>query len=239
MTPTDDHAPSAPRRWPGWLVSLEGVDGAGKSTQAALLASRLSGLCPEVVSVREPGATELGRDVREIVLHRGWEVGLDAWAESLLLVAARAQLLAQLVVPALERGALVLCDRFVDSTLAYQGVARGVGIDALRRLHRDACHDVWPDLTLLFDLSPEAAMRRRMAAELPLDRMEVGGETFLTAVALGYDLIATEEPRRIARIDAARAPAEVASAVAETVASRLGLRGPRDRSLRDGVATGS
>jgi dTMP kinase len=214
------------RHWPGRLISLEGVDGAGKSTQAALLVSWLGAEGHEVLAVREPGETELGDAVREIVLHRAWDARLDPWAEALLLVAARAQLLTQVVVPALERGAVVVCDRFVDSTLAYQGAGRGLGTEPLRRLHADGCGDVWPELTVYLQLSAADALARRRAGKAGLDRLERGGEEFLAAVARGFAEIAAAEPGRVAVVDAGRPEPEVAAAIRLAVVERLGLRVP-------------
>lgn len=180
----------------------------------------------EVLAVREPGETELGGAVREIVLHRAWEAPLDPWAEALLLVAARAQLLTQVVVPALERGAVVVCDRFVDSTLAYQGAGRGLGTEPLRRLHADSCGDVWPELTVYLELSAADALARRRAGGAGLDRMERGGEEFLAAVARGFAEIAAAEPGRVAVVDAGRPEPEVAAAIRLAVVERLGLQVP-------------
>ena len=214
-------APTAGGR--GLLISLEGVDGCGKSTQAAVLAQRLGAAGRRVASVREPGATDLGRDVREIVLHRPWEQSLDPWAEALLLVAARAQLIAEVIRPEMAAGAVVLCDRFVDSTLAYQGVARGLGVEPLRRLHVLACGDIWPDLTLFLDIDAAAAARRRFDAALPLDRMESGGDAFLTAVVEGFRGLARSDAGRIVVVDASRGPGEVADAIAAVVEQHLGI----------------
>lgn len=219
----DEASVTSARAWPGRLISLEGIDGAGKSTQAAALAASLAADGRDVLSLREPGETALGREVREIVLHRTWDARLDAWAEALLLVAARAQLLSEIVIPALMRGVVVICDRFVDSTLAYQGAARGLGMEPLRRLHAESCGDIWPDLTVYLELPVTAAVRRRKDSELPLDRMEVGGGAFLENVARGFAEIAAAEPLRVARVDATRPPAEVATAIRALVAERLAV----------------
>ena len=220
----DEASATLARAWPGRLISLEGIDGAGKSTQAAALASWLAAAdAREVISVREPGETGLGRDVREIVLHRSWDARLDPWAEALLLVAARAQLLSETVIPALMRGVVVICDRFVDSTLAYQGAARGLGMEPLRRLHAESCGDIWPDLTVYLELPVPAALRRRTDSELPLDRMEAGGGVFLEHVARGFAEIAAAEPRRVVRVDATLPPAAVSTVIRTLVAERLAV----------------
>lgn len=205
----------------GLLVSLEGVDGAGKSTQAAALSARLRSEGHRVLSVREPGETVFGELVRDLVLGHRFSVPVDPWAETLAFVAARAQLVREVVVPALATGHVVVADRFVDSTLAYQGFGRGLGEEALRRLHRDACGDLWPDLTLLLTLPAQTAAARRGAAELPLDRMEVQGAEFRANVARGFAALAAAEPQRIVAVDAGRPLVEVSDAVLAAVLARL------------------
>ena len=198
--------------WPGYLISLEGVDGAGKTTQVAALAAALRGHGHEVLTVREPGETSVGELVRGLLL-RPDRASLDPWAEALLFVAARAQLLAESVLPALIGGTVVIADRYVDSTLAYQGGGRGLDTRALRALHRAACGDVWPDLTLLLDLPPAAAELRRRAAQLPLDRMELSSEAFHAAVHRAFRELAAAEPERIVVIDAERPAVSVSQRV--------------------------
>lgn len=208
-------------RWPGFFVSFEGIDGAGKSTQISALAVALRSTGQEVVAVREPGETALGELVRGFVLQHHLVTPLDAWAEALLFVAARAQLLREVVLPALDRGAVVLADRYADSTLAYQGGGRGLGIDVLRGLHRDACADVWPDLTVLLDLPVAAADHRRRAGELPFDRMERAPAEFHAAVHATFAALAAAEPQRIAVVDASGAAVLVSQRIWEVVSGRL------------------
>jgi dTMP kinase len=211
-----------PSRWPGFFVSFEGVDGAGKSTQVSALAIALRAEGHDVVTVREPGDTVLGELTRAVVLQHPLETPLDPWAEALLFIAARAQLLREIVLPALDRGAVVLADRYADSTLAYQGGGRGLNIDALRRLHREACGDVWPDLTVLLDLAPDTAESRRRAAELPLDRMEHSPENFHAAVHACFRSLADAEPDRFVTVDAGPPAVPVSQRVWEVVTTRLG-----------------
>src|SRR5215470_12204027 len=128
----------------GLFLSVEGIDGSGKSTQVAALVAALTRTGRRVVQVREPGGTGAGELIRDVALNHRFDAALDPWAEALLMVAARAQLLAEVVRPALERGWVVVADRYVDSTLAYQGGGRGLDVGALRALHRDACGDLWP-----------------------------------------------------------------------------------------------
>jgi len=182
----------------GRFISLEGVDGSGKSTQASLLADALRDRGHDVLAVREPGGTALGEAIREIVL------GPDAmspWAEALLFAAARAQLVADVVRPALESGRWVVADRFLDSSLAYQGTARGLGIDQVAQVNAPGIGDCLPDLTIILDLVPSSAIDRR-AGRASVDRIEGEGEALQEAVAEGYREVARIHPERIALISA-------------------------------------
>jgi dTMP kinase len=216
MTDPDLPAP----HWAGFFISFEGVDGAGKSTQVAALAIALSSEGHNVVTVREPGDTELGELTRAYVLQHP-ERPLSAWAEALLFVAARVQLLNEVILPALLRGDVVITDRYADSTLAYQGGGRGLDLGALRRLHGDACGDVWPDLTVLLDLPPAAAVSRRRAGELPFDRMERAPEEFHQSVYATFRDLATAAPERIVVVDASGPAVTVSQRVWQVVAARL------------------
>lgn len=186
------------------FVSLEGPDGVGKSTQARLLAARLRGEGREVVECREPGGTALGERVRALVLDHGdWIVA--GRSEALLFATARAQLVAEVVGPALERGAWVVCDRFVDSSIAYQGGARGLGTEAVRQVNLFATDGLLPDRTLL--LAGTARLGRR------LDRIESAGEDFRGRVAAAFAALARAEPGRIVTIDAGGSVDEVAARI--------------------------
>jgi dTMP kinase len=209
-------------RWPGFFVSFEGVDGAGKTTQVAALGMALRHDGYEVVAVREPGDTALGELARSLLLAEYGGEPIDPWAEALVFIAARAQLLRQVALPALERGAVVIADRYVDSTLAYQGGGRGLDIEALRRLHRDTCGDVWPDLTLLLDLPREAAETRQRASQLPFDRMESAPAGFHAAVLAAFRTLAAAEPQRIVTIAAGRPAVVVSQDIWAAVSERLG-----------------
>jgi len=210
----------------GFFVSFEGIDGSGKSTQMAAAAAAVRNLpgVSEVVTVREPGDTNLGELARAFLLQHQMEAPIDPWAEALVFMAARAQLLREVILPALQRGAVVLSDRFVDSTLAYQGAGRGLPVEALRSIHRASCGDVWPDLTVLLDLPLEVARARRHAQELPLDRMEATPEQFQFAVHDAFRRLAAAEPDRIAVVDAARSAVAVAEDVVALVSARLAER---------------
>jgi len=210
-----------PHGRPGFFISIEGVDGSGKSTQCAALAAALRHEGHDVVVVREPGGTILGEEARTLVLEQRGGPPLDPWAETFLFLAARAQLLAEVIRPAAQRGSVVIADRFIDSTLAYQGAGRGLGVAALRRLHTVAFGDLWPDLTIVLDIGVAAAARRRRAAELPLDRIELAAESFHESVRACFLTLAEAEPQRVVVLDGAQSAAEVSRQILKTVASRL------------------
>jgi dTMP kinase len=164
----------------GVFVVLEGGDGSGKSTQTALLVTRLRGLGREVVATREPGATEIGAAIRALVLGNH---DITPRTEALLIAADRAEHVAEVILPALERGAVVVSDRHVPSSLAYQGVARALGTDAIARLSEWATGGLRPDLVIVLDVPPEVATRRRSGPE---DRMEREPDSFRSAVNQAY-----------------------------------------------------
>jgi dTMP kinase len=197
------------------FVSFEGVDGSGKSTQAALLADALRGEGVEVVATREPGGTALGEGVRALLLDGG---RIEPWTEAALFAAARAQLVEEVVRPALARGAWVVCDRFLDSSLAYQGAARGLGIDRVLELNRLVTGGLLPDRTFLLTI-PAAVARGRLSGTAP-DRIEREGETFAQAVARGYDEVASRFPERIVVLDGRQPPEWLAAAVRAALVPR-------------------
>jgi dTMP kinase len=188
------------------FVTFEGLDGSGKTTQVVLLRRHLEESGREVVVAREPGGTELGERVRELLLHGP---DMSAWAEATLFAAARAELVERVIAPARERGADVLCDRYVDSSLAYQGIARGLGVDRVLDLNVPAIGGLLPDVTFLLLLDPEEAQRRHGAP----DRIEREGAAFLAEVDAAYRELAATFPRRIVTIDAARPSDEIAATI--------------------------
>jgi dTMP kinase len=191
--------PAEPARR-GLFITLEGPDGAGKSLQAGLLGERIRALGREVVLTREPGGTTIGERVRMLLL-RG--EARDPLTDALLFNAARRQLVADVIVPALERGALVICDRFADSTLAYQGYGAGVPLGDLRALAGIATGGLEPDLTLLLDVTPEIGLRRK--AEADRTRFEASFDLeFHRRVRAGFLELASAEPDRFRVIDSAR-----------------------------------
>jgi dTMP kinase len=186
------------------FVTFEGLDGSGKSTQAALLQEHLAAAGRDVVLTREPGGTPFGEEVRKIVLQPGLEI--SPWAEAALFAAARAELVESVIRPALERGADVVCDRYIDSSLAYQGIARRLGIDRMLELNLQATRGLLPDRTFLVLVDLEEAARRQQGVP---DRIEGEGDEFLRRVDAGYRELAELFPRRVFKVDATRPPRDV------------------------------
>jgi dTMP kinase len=191
------------------LVTIEGIDGAGKSTLVAGLATRF----PGAQVLREPGGVELSERLRALVKDAGLRIGDRA--EALIYAAARAQLVEERLEPLLDDGATVLLDRFTDSSLAYQGAGRALGVEAVRELNAFATHGLTPDRTLLLRLEPGEAAAR-VGGRGPQDRIEGAPEAFWTACARAYDELAAQEPDRWIVLDATLpAPAVLAEAVAQ------------------------
>ena len=184
----------------GVLISVEGVDGAGKTTLVAALAAALG-----AVVLREPGGTAVSERVRELLADPALEI--DPRTEALLYAAARAQLVAEQLRPLLADGTTVILDRFVDSSLAYQGAARGLGVDAIRALNEFGTGGLKPDRTLLLRVDPQVARTR--IGNRKADRLEREDAAFFAAIADAYDALAAAEPDRIVVIDAAQSPAAV------------------------------
>ena len=189
------------------FVSFEGLDGSGKTTQAELLRARLEADGEEVVATREPGGTELGERIRELVLHGG---DIMPWAEALLYAAARAQHVEQVIRPALERGESVICDRYVDSSAAYQGVGRGLGLDVVLDLNLAAVGGLMPDRTFLLLLDPSEIPSRLRREH---DRLERESDDFHARTADGYRELAARFPERIVVLEGTRPAEELAEEV--------------------------
>ncbi|MCS6771020.1 MAG: dTMP kinase [Kiritimatiellae bacterium] len=205
----------------GRFITFEGPEGSGKSTQARRLVARLREMGAEVVHVREPGGTPTGEAIRRILQHDEAGEPLAHETELFLFAASRAQLVRRVILPALERGAVVVCDRFADSTTAYQGFGRGLPMDALQTIRALAVDGAEPDLTLLLDIPVALGFERVRSRQQDLfegvDRIEREELAFHERVREGYLQLARENPRRFRRIDASRDPEQVAVEVWEAV----------------------
>ena len=208
----------------GIFISFEGTEGGGKSTQIQLLAERIKSLGREVRSVREPGGTALGEEVRSLLKH-GLHTGpMTAEAELMLMNACRAQLVREVIRPALAAGDVVLCDRFADSTIAYQGFGREMGWEVVRPIVQLAVGDTWPHRTLLLSVPVEVSEARRAmrgattAGAVLRDRFEEEDRAFFHRVEAGFRAVAVSEPQRVRVIQATRTVPEVAAQIWNQVA---------------------
>jgi dTMP kinase len=193
------------------FVTLEGIDWSGKSTQAELLSDWLRGQGRTVLATREPGGTPVGEGVRNLVLHGD---DMSPWAEAALYAAARAEHVERSIRPALERGEDVVCDRYIDSSVAYQGIGRGLGAERVRELSLTVTRGLQPDRTFLVLVGLDEA-RRRSGTEH--DRIERAGDEFMLRVDEGYRALAAESPERIVALDGERPAEEIAEEIREHV----------------------
>ncbi len=213
----------------GLFITFEGGEGSGKTTQLKLLANRIRGSGTEVIDTQDPGGTAIGKEIRALLLHaplhtigdRAGSSPITATTELLLYEASRAQLVQELIAPALARGAIVLCDRFTDSTLAYQGFGRGIDLHLIQQLNQFSTDGLVPDLTILLDLDPRIGLMRRRsegdietATELSVglsgwDRIESEPLDFHQRIREGYLTLAREDPNRIFMIDACLSATEI------------------------------
>ena len=189
------------------FISFEGVDGSGKTTQVALLADSLRGEGRNVVATREPGGTPAGERIRELLLEGG---EIAPWTEAALFAAARAQLVDEVIRPALARGADVFCDRYIDSSLAYQGIARGLGVERVLELNLLATSGLLPDRTFFLAISPEDTTGRKDAEP---DRIEREGDEFAAIVDQGYRELAAIFAKRVVTIDATMPASDISREV--------------------------
>ena len=205
----------------GVFITFEGPEGCGKSTQVLRLVERLKAEGHDVVTTREPGGTPTGEAIRGILQHDTAGEDICAETETLLFEASRAQLVRHVIRPALERGAIVICDRFADSTTAYQGFGRGFDVETLLQLHAFALGETEPDLSLLLDIEVEEGFRRLQSrnakAKTGLDRMERESLEFHQRVCKGYRTMAKRWPERFRVVDGNQDPAEVHSDIWDLV----------------------
>jgi dTMP kinase len=204
----------------GLFITVEGPEGSGKSTQLRLLGKRLRGASHRVLETAEPGGTKIGLQIRRVLLDaKNHE--LCPTAELLLMFAARAQNVEQAILPALSSGQIVLCDRFTDSSLVYQGEARGLGAELVYEVDRIACRGLVPDLTLIFDIDVETGLarahRRNQRTQDVETRLDEQSLDFYRSVRSAYQKLAQEEPRRVRLIDGSLGESEVASAVWDVI----------------------
>ncbi|MBR4430478.1 MAG: dTMP kinase [Clostridiales bacterium] len=204
----------------GIFITFEGIDGCGKSTQCELLKNYLESNGKDFLFVREPGGTEIGERIREILLDKK-NSRMTARTELLLFEAARAQITDEVIKPALEEGKIVLCDRFFDSSSAYQGMARGMGMDFVGSLNMAATGGLKPDITFFFDITAEAAFERRGKRGEASDRIELAGLKFQEDVRKGYLELAKNSDGRIVTIDAAKGIDEIFAQILETLEGKI------------------
>lgn len=205
----------------GYFITFEGPEGAGKTTVIAQVYKRLKEEGKNVVLTREPGGIHISEKIREIILDNNHQE-MDAKTEALLYAAARRQHLVEKVIPALNEGAIVLCDRFIDSSLAYQGFARGLGIDEVYSINQFAIGDTMPDLTLFFDVKPEEGLARISTnSEREQNRLDNENLSFHKKVYEGYQKVIKQYPRRIVTIDASLSETEVTENVWKKICVQL------------------
>lgn len=203
------------------FITLEGPEGSGKTTAVEAAVKKLQEMGYEIVRTREPGGTPIAEQIRNVILDKG-NTAMDSRTEALLYAASRRQHLVEKVWPALKEGKIVICDRYLDSSLAYQGGARGLGIDNVLNINLFATEDTWPDLTLLFDIKPELGLARISAnSEREVNRLDLEKLDFHNKVRESFLSLAKRYPDRYVIIDASQSREEVARATMEAILSRL------------------
>ena len=198
--------------FPGLFIALEGGDGAGKSTQAALLCGALEGSGRTVVRTREPGGTPIGEELRALVLEHG-HGEIDARTEALMFAASRAAHVHQVILPALRRGDVVVCDRYIDSSVAYQGAGRNLGTHAVLDINLWATDGLRPDLTVLLDVDPAEGRSRRASGTVAEDRLEAEPDTFHASIRSAFLELASAQPERYLVLAASGVPEEIHRAI--------------------------
>jgi dTMP kinase len=214
---------------PGLFISFEGTEGSGKSTQVSLLAEHLRFEGYTVRTIREPGGTPIGEEIRHTLKHSADNEAMTAETELLLMNASRAQLVREVIRPALAAGEIVICDRFHDSTTAYQGYGRQLDLKMVKAIIDVAVGDTRPDITLLFvvphEITAERLLKRQSTLPFMRDRIEEADRSFFERVATGYQAIAAAEPQRIQKINATGTVAEIKASIWQTVKDRLPPQG--------------
>ena len=203
------------------FITLEGPEGSGKTTAVEAAVKKLQEMGYEIVRTREPGGTPIAEQIRNVILDKA-NTAMDSRTEALLYAASRRQHLVEKVWPALKEGKIVICDRYLDSSLAYQGGARGLGIDNVLNVNLFATENTWPDLTLLFDIKPEIGLARISAnADREVNRLDLEKLEFHNSVRESFLALAKRFPERFIIIDASQSREEVAKATMEAILSRL------------------
>ncbi len=202
------------------FISFEGLDGSGKTTQAALLTEKLRGQHYIVEFFREPGGTEISERIREILLDKK-NLGMSQITELFLFSAARAQLISQVIKPALLDSKIVICDRYVDSTTAYQGYGRGLRLGAVKTINTVATYGLMPEMTFLIDVPIDMIIERRHKSGVAIDRMESSGREFYAKAREGYLELAKEEPKRVLVIDGSRSVEDVQEEIWKALSPHL------------------
>lgn len=203
------------------FITIEGPEGSGKTTATNKAVEELKRLGYDVVRTREPGGTPISEQIRNVILDKN-NTSMDARTEALLYAAARRQHLVEKVWPATKEGKLLICDRYIDSSLAYQGGARGLGIDNIININMFATEDTWPDLTLLFDIEPELGLERiAKNSDREVNRLDLEKLDFHKKVRETFLYLAKEQPHRFVIIDASKSPDEVAKATVEAILSHI------------------
>ena len=200
----------------GLFISLEGLDGCGKTTQIKFLRQAFQREGKEVISFREPGCTPLGEKLREIVLHSDSDIGERA--ELLIYLSSRAQVTDEMVIPSLNQGKIVIADRYADSSVAYQGFGRAIGPERVKALNDFAIKNIYPDITFLLEISVDEALKR--LKNKPLDRLEKERETFFQRVHEGYEWLYQQNPKRFVKIPGEIDPQQVSRQILQKLVER-------------------
>lgn len=206
----------------GMFITIEGGDGSGKSTQIDLLMQHFDQKGFDVVLTREPGGTPISEKIRELILDKN-NMEMADMTEALLYAASRAQHVQEFIIPNVKAGKVVICDRYVDSSVVYQGHARGLGIDAVETINGYATTGLVPDLTILLDLPPEVGLRRKKQQQA-LDRLELASDDFHTNVAEGYRILAKRHPERILSVDGTKPIEAIHDIIKRAIDGRLEKR---------------